>query len=61
MAFLVSAILLVVFVANVSFGAVNGDPVLNNVTEMLILFGAAIAFVAAILKREAEANRAQDD
>lgn len=54
MALLVAAVLLAAFVANVTIGAVSGTPVIGNVSEMLILFGASIAFVAGILKREAE-------
>ena len=53
MAFIIAAILVIGFTANVAFGAVAGDPVLGNVAEMLVLFAAAIAFVFGILKAEA--------
>ena len=54
----ISAILFAVFAANVLLGAVTGSPVLGDVSEMLVLFAASIAFVAEILRREA---RAEDD
>jgi len=61
MAFVIAAVLLVAFVANVSIGAVTGTPILGNVTEMVLLFTASIAFVAGILKREAAAKRTKKD
>jgi len=61
MAFVLAAILLVLFVANVTIGAVTGSPIVGNVTEMLVLFTASICFVAGILKREAAERDAQGD
>lgn len=56
--FLVSSIaVFAVFFANVALGAFAGSAFLGDVGEMLVLFAAAILFVIAILKREAdEAN-----
>jgi hypothetical protein len=54
MALIISAILVVIFVANVAIGSIDGNPILGNVSEMLLLFAASISFVVAILKREAE-------
>lgn len=44
----------VVFVINVSMGAITGTPLLGIVSEMLLLSAATIAFVIAILKLEAK-------
>ena len=52
----ISAILFAVFVANVVMGATSGAPILSDVQEMLLLFAASIAFVAAIIRREARNN-----
>jgi hypothetical protein len=54
MALIISAIFVVIFVANVAIGSIAGNPILGNVSEMLLLFAASISFVVAILKREAE-------
>ncbi|NRA99294.1 MAG: hypothetical protein HRU32_05635 [Rhodobacteraceae bacterium] len=56
MALLISAVLFLAFFGNVLLGAMTGSPILNDVSEMLLLFAASIAFVAAILKREAQAK-----
>lgn len=53
----VAGIFLAAFVINVALGSVAGAPPLGVVAEMLLLFAAAIAFVAAILKREATRKR----
>lgn len=53
MAFVIAAVLLMVFVANVTMGAFSSAPFFGNVIEMLVLFGASIAFVAGILRAEA--------
>ncbi|MEM7524140.1 MAG: hypothetical protein AAF360_10360 [Pseudomonadota bacterium] len=51
---LAAAILLIaVFTANVALGSRNGGAFLGDVGEMLVLFAASIAFVAAILAKEA--------
>lgn len=49
-----SAIVFVVFFANVALGAFAGAAVLSDIGEMLVLFAASILFVAAILKKEAD-------
>ena len=50
---LAAAALFAVFALNVGMGAFGGGPFLGDVGEMLLLFAASIAFVVAILKREA--------
>ena len=57
----ISAILFALFAANVVFGAVTGSPVLGDVSEMLVLFAASIAFVAVILQREAFSENDNDN
>ena len=44
--------LFVVFVMNVAVGSLWQSPFFNEVTEMLVLFGVAIVFVAMVLKSE---------
>lgn len=53
MAYLVAALLVAAFTANVVMGAVGDGPLVRNATEMLILFAAAIAFTVGILRSEA--------
>jgi hypothetical protein len=48
-----AAVLFSVFLLNVVIGSTGSNPFLSDVGEMLILFAASLAFVAAILKREA--------
>ena len=60
MALAVASILFLLYVANVILGAFSGAPILGNVGEMLILFCASIAFVAAILRREARDRRTKN-
>lgn len=50
-----------VFASNVVIGSVTRAPFLNDVSEMLVLLTAAILFVAAILKKEAESKERQPD
>ena len=57
MAFLAAAVLLALFVANVTVGSIQGTPWVGNVSEMLILLGASVAFVIGILQREARDKR----
>jgi len=57
MTLILAALLLIVFIANVAYGSVSGAPILGNVAEMVLLFAASIAFVAAVLKREAAAKQ----
>jgi len=45
--------LFAVFVLNVTMGSITGTPLIGIVGEMLLLFAASIAFVIAVLKREA--------
>ena len=45
-----------VFASNVVIGSVTRAPFLNDVSEMLVLLTAAILFVAALLKKEAESK-----
>lgn len=47
------------FAANVAMGSIGEAPFLGDVGEMLLLFAASLAFVAAILKREA-AKKSKD-
>ncbi|WP_170339627.1 hypothetical protein [Ruegeria arenilitoris] len=49
-----SAVVFVVYFANVALGAFAGRAFLGDVGEMLVLFAASILFVVAILKKEAE-------
>ncbi len=52
--FLIGAFaLFVVFLTNVLVGAFGGTQFLGDVGEMLLLYGASLAFVVAILQREA--------
>ena len=53
MPYLIATALLLAFIANVVIGAVGQSPIVDIVTEMLILFGAAIAFSVGILRSEA--------
>ena len=61
MAFVIAAALLVAFTGNVVIGAVTGTPIVGNVSEMIMLFSASIAFVAGILMREAAAKKANEN
>lgn len=56
MALAIAALLFVIFASNVVTGAMTGSPMLGDVFEMLILFAASIAFVTAILQREARSK-----
>lgn len=49
-----SAIVFAVYFANVALGAFARASFLGDVGEMLVLFAAAILFVVAILKKEAD-------
>lgn len=49
-----SAIVFGIYFANVALGAFAGAAFLSNIGEMLVLFAAAILFVVAILKKEAD-------
>lgn len=56
MALLVVFLLFAIFTLNVVLGALGIGSFLNDVQEMLTLFATAIAFVVAILKKEASAE-----
>ena len=56
MAMTLATLLFAAFVSNVVLGATTGSPLLSDVQEMMLLFAASIAFVAAILRREARAK-----
>jgi len=49
-----SAIVFVIYFANVALGALAGNAILGDVGEMLVLFAASILFVVAILQKEAD-------
>ncbi len=53
MALIVSVVLFLIFGSNVIAGSFFGAPFFSDIMEMLVLFASAIAFVAAILNREA--------
>lgn len=53
MAFILALLLLAAFTANVVIGAIGDAPFVSNVTEMIVLLSAAIAFSVGILQREA--------
>lgn len=57
MALILASILFVIFAANVVIGATTGARFLDDLGEMLVLFAASIAFVAAILRREANTKK----
>ena len=61
MALGLAAVLFAVFVANVVLGAMSGAKFLGDVSEMLVLFAASIAFVASILRREVAAKATKDN
>lgn len=53
MPYIIALALLMAFVANVAIGAFGSSSPVGIVTEMLILFGAAISFSVGILRSEA--------
>lgn len=59
MGLLIAAVLVIAFVANVVVGSISGDPFIGNVGEMILLLAASVAFVFAILKREADDRKAK--
>lgn len=52
-----SLVIFVIYFANVALGAFARAAFLGDVGEMLVLFAAAICFVVAILKKEADRER----
>ena len=60
--FLIAALaLFAVFLVNVVLGAFGGANFFGDVGEMLVLFAASVAFVAAILRREAAQKKKTDN
>ncbi|MGS4946103.1 hypothetical protein ACVDG3_11540 [Meridianimarinicoccus sp. RP-17] len=57
MALIISGLFMLAFVANVVLGAFTPQAPVGDVGEMLLLLGASVAFVAAILMREAAENK----
>ena len=57
MQLLLSMLLFAVFSANVSLGSYFNSAFLSDIGEMLVLSGAAVLFVFAILKKEADAKK----
>ncbi|MEM9707961.1 MAG: hypothetical protein AAF871_04160 [Pseudomonadota bacterium] len=60
MPYVIAAVLLVLFVANVAIGAVGQSAPVGIVAEMLVLFSAAIAFSVGILRSEAREKAKQN-
>jgi hypothetical protein len=50
-------LLFVIFAVNVGLGSALNADFLSDVGEMLLLSGAALFFVIAIIKKEADAKR----
>lgn len=57
MLLIASLIVFAAFFANVALGAFADAAVLGDVGEMLVLLGATILFVVAILQKEADRNK----
>lgn len=55
-----AGVLLALFVANIALGAAKAGVFLGDVGEMLVLFGASVLFVAAILRMERIQRGPQD-
>jgi hypothetical protein len=52
--FLIAAfVFFAIFALNVALGSYGASPFLGDVGEMLLLFAASVAFVIAVMKREA--------
>lgn len=52
----ISVGLFLLFVGNVAMGSINGEPLLGDVSEMLLLMAVSGFFVAAILRSQRDAN-----
>ncbi|MDU8911586.1 hypothetical protein [Aestuariicoccus sp. MJ-SS9] len=61
MALIGAIIFFVIFAANVALGSATGEPFLSDIGEMLVLMVAAVLFVVAILKKEADHKAAQQN
>ena len=57
MQLLLSMLLFAVFSANVGLGSYFNSAFMDDISEMLVLSGAAVLFVFAILKKEADAKK----
>ena len=57
LAFAATAVLFAIFLVNIVLGAARVATVLSDVGEMLVLFGACIAFVIAVLMLERRESR----
>ncbi|MCV0426310.1 MAG: hypothetical protein K5905_12615 [Roseibium sp.] len=55
-----ASVFFALFVINVSIGSFGGSPFLGNVGEMLLLCAVSIAFVAAVLRKEADEKDRQE-
>jgi hypothetical protein len=53
--FAIAGVLFAIFLGNVILGSMRSGVLLNDVGEMLALFGACVFFVFAVLIREREA------
>lgn len=53
--------LFLLFVGNVATGSINGQAILGDISEMLLLMAATGFFVAAILSAERTANQSKID
>lgn len=53
--------LFLLFVGNVAMGSINGQPLLNDVSEMLLLMAVSGFFVAAILRAQRDANYSKSE
>jgi len=61
MALVIAGVCFLAYVGNVLLGALADSAILSDVSEMVILFIASIFFVAAILRREADAKNTSDN
>lgn len=61
MALGLSGLLFALFAVNVMMGSFANASFMGDVSEALVLFGSALCFVAATLKREADEKNNQKD
>ena len=52
----ISGLIFSIYVINVLLGALASSPFMGDVSEMIVLSIASVAFVVAILKRERDAD-----
>lgn len=60
MMLIAAGVLFAAFVINVTMGSITGSAVLSDVHEMILLFITAICFSAAVLRKEALAQKSED-